>query len=183
MATIRSVFALLLAAIVFLTGCNVDSDASAEDAAVPSDYLHYSKGDISLAFPSSWEFFFDDSPSLYADREISFKVSDFSRVGLLILTDRERSTAGVVDHYVDNFQIKSDPLLTNYERSSTTIAGFSGEIITWSDTLAGQSDFEFTVIKVQDKPYDAFVVFNLSDEDIENNDIHKDHFVRSIHLD
>lgn len=182
MAAVRSTFTLLLSVFVFLTGCNADSYVSAKNAAVPPDYLHYRKGDISLAVPISWEFSFDDSPSLYADREVSFKVSNYSRVSLLILKDRERKTARVVDHYVDEFQINSDPLLTSYERSSTTIAGFPGEQITWSDTMAGKSDFEFTVIKVQDEPYDAFVIFNLSDEDIAKNGVHKAQFTQSIKL-
>lgn len=175
--------ALLLATTAFITGCNDDSEETARDTAAPPDYSHYRKDGISLAFPSSWSFFFDDSPSLYADREISFEVSDFSRVSIFILKSRNRSIASVVDHFVDEFQIESWPLVTNFERSSTTIAGFPGEKITWSDTLAGQSDFEFTVIKIQDEPYDAFVTFNLSDEDIPKNDVHKANFTQSIQLD
>ncbi|WP_341937640.1 hypothetical protein [Marinimicrobium sp. C2-29] len=184
MTSIRSKLSIaFLLVATAIAGCNADSDADSQDAEVPSDYSHYRKGDISVAYPSTWTFFFDDRASLYADREVNFKVSDFSTARILILNEHQRSTESVVDHFVDEFQIKSDSLLINYERSSTTIAGFSGERITWSDTLAGQSDFEFTVIKVQDEPYDTFVTFNLSDEDIPKNEVHKAHFVQSIQLD
>lgn len=73
--------------------------------------------------------------------------------------------------------------MTDFDRVSTTIAGFPGEQISWSDNMVGQAEFEFTVIKVQDEPYDAFVIFNFSDEDIAKNDVHKAPFVQSIHLD
>lgn len=183
MAIFRSVLFISLLFSAIILGCSADSETGAKSAAIPSDYSHYRKNGISVAFPDSWEFSFDDSPSLYADREIGFRVSDFSTASLLILDERDRSTADVMDHFVDEFQIHSAPLLTDYKRSPASIAGYTGEQITWTDTLAGKSDFEFTVIKVQGQPYSAFVIFNLSDQDIEETGVHKDLFVQGLQLD
>ncbi|WP_347332585.1 hypothetical protein [Marinimicrobium locisalis] len=166
------------ASYLFLAGCQGSSD----DSQLPESYETYSSDGISISYPQHWSFSYDDSPSLYSSRGISFSVSELSGVSVLVESDQETTTKDILDGFLSRLNIDRDPMLKELERESVEISGNEGEVLRWVDTLVDRSDRELTVVKVYDQPMDVYAVFNLTDDDIETVKPHMPKFVERIIL-
>jgi len=179
---LKRIILLFLCTLPALVGCAADSDA--DEGSPPEDYSYYQNDGVGLHYPSLWTVDFDVSPGLYSDREVRFEISAFSGFGLLIFENNSDADIDtVVDRFVAELGLGSDPLAVNVTRSTIEIDGFEGQKLTWSDSFIDKSEFEMTVLKVKEGASEVFAFFILNDADIKANDDQKIEVVKSITFD
>lgn len=177
--TLQGALFLLLTSIV---ACTSDQDENGASLTLPDTYQKYRNDGISLAYPGDWSLSYDDSPSIYASRSIGLDISDFSTATVLVSEDKKLALEYVTNRFLNEFQVEQKDTIDNFTRTSNTVGGFAAETATWDDYFLGETKYELTVAKVRSKPHDVFVVFSLSDDDIDETQDHKERFLKSIRI-
>jgi len=178
----RSLLTSLLLSLTLIAACSENQNEEADRLAIPNSYQKYEENGVSFAHPESWSISYDSSPSIYTSRGIGLDISEFSTTTVLISDDKELELDYVTDRLLSEFQVQEKDSIQNFSRSSASIGVFPIEVATWSDQFLGETRYELTVARVQSEPHDVFVVFSLSDEDIGENEGHKEHFLKSIRI-
>ncbi|WP_341937637.1 hypothetical protein [Marinimicrobium sp. C2-29] len=178
----RSLHATLLFLLTLVVACTDDQGDSSDHVASPDSYQKYEEKGVSFAYPDSWSFSYDDSPSIYTSRGIGLDISEFSTITILISEDKTLELDYVADRLLSEFQVKEKDSIKNFTRTSDLIGRFPAETATWDDHFLGETRYELTVAKVKSNPHDVFVAFSLSDDDIGNAQDHKERFLKSIRI-
>jgi hypothetical protein len=173
-----SIFLVVLSVI----SCDQDSQQKQKNLTEPQpqNIQSYNKDGLSLNYPAEWQFIYDDTPDLYANRAVGFRVSEFSNTRVLIEENQSLTAPILADRFEKELQLKSGNLASNYLRESVIIGGFKGEKLSWTDNLSGSANFELTVIAISEVPVAIFAVTHLSEEDIASEAQHIEPFVKSI---
>lgn len=162
-----------------ITGCNQDSQPQQTADAGDQNAKLYDNNGLSVAYPSHWKNAYDDTPAIYAERAVGFQVSDFSTASVLVKPAPPGKEA-FADRLENELQLATSEYVKDYMRVPVDLAGFSGEKLSWLDTMVGTSRFEVYVIEITAKPVSIFAVFNLSDEDINKEAQNIQPFIKSI---
>lgn len=175
--------ALILISLLLVTACT--QEASPEDksqAASKKDFQSYSHDGLSLKHPYYWTLAYDESPSLYADRGVSFNASEYSGISVFIFKDRSMSASKLADYFERRLRLNSTDHIKDYQREPIQIAGFKGFKLIWKNTMFDIFPVEVTILTTIDSPDPAFVVFHLLDDDIKKESPHIIPFINSISI-
>ncbi|UZJ42929.1 hypothetical protein OOT55_09710 [Marinimicrobium sp. C6131] len=178
----RALYAALLVFLTLMVACTDSQGGKDSSTSIPDSYQKYEENGVSFSYPETWSFSYDDTPSIYTDRGIGLDISEFSTATLLISEGRSLDLDYVTNRFLSGFQVPEGDFIDNFTRNSVSIGGIPAETATWEDQFLGKTQYELTVAKIQSKPHDVFVVFSLSDEDIDQSQEHKERFLKSIRI-
>lgn len=164
----RSASNILLINILALLGaCSETSNEQQLSGALPYAYETYEHQGIQLNHPDYWTLKFDEAPDFSDDRAIVFDASELSRITLHIRKKPGESPLTIADQYVQRLGLKTDESIESYQRKTLTLGGHKGERLSWRETKMFPRKVQVTILRVQDSPFDTFIVFDLDEEDIE----------------
>ncbi len=184
MYTARSPLALLFLTVTTLLLPACDSGTTVEGGnqqPPPSNYISYRNSGVTLAHPGAWKVSVDDTPGIYADREIGFDVSNVSTFRLMI-TNENRTLDSATRLLKRQLRLEDSPSVSDYEHHDITLTGQPGHRLTWTQTMLESSDFELTIVKLPTETGSAFAVFQLVDEDIAKYREDKAETIRTIDI-
>lgn len=171
LATIRRfTFMFLVGVLTMLGGCNQKDDASTNQktsAVNGTKYEVYEHQGLTLRYPEHWVLKFDGTPDFSSDRAVVFEASELSRVSLYIHHEPEDSLATIADHYAERLELDSRDSIRNYQRSPVTMGGYDGAKLSWQETELFTREVEVTILKALDHPVNAFIIFDIDEEDVE----------------
>lgn len=176
---------VLFSAFVLTSACRQkETTPTPEPAPVANtdDFLTYSNDGLSLRHPAHWILDYDESPDLFADRGISYKTSEVSYADVLIFHERQISTADVADYYEKSMNLRSSPLIRNYQRKPLQLGGFKGITLSWRNAVLIEYDVELSILQVSDSPKRVFTVFNFDEESLRKDAAHRIPFIESINV-
>lgn len=172
---------LVIISLMLVAGCKQESQAKPGSIISPQT-KHYSNNGLSLNYPHHWVLAYDESPSLYADRDLAFNTSESSRVSVLIFQDRTITAAKIAEQFVREQRLNSSDYIKNLRKETVKIAGFGGLRLRWLDTMVISIPVEVTIIKIGDSPLPTYVVSQLFNEDIAKESAPFIPFIKSISL-
>ena len=184
----RSILHLLKLAIVaglllLAVACTEAASTTTPDtSAISKDFQSYSKDGLSLRHPKHWSLAYDENDALLADRDISFETPVFSKISVLIYEKNSVDVSSVADILIRYIKPKTDKNIQGFQKNPIEISGFKGYRLTWINKLLGSTTVEMTILEssVSSKP--VFAVFNMLNEDIENESPNFIPFLKSISL-
>jgi hypothetical protein len=171
---------IVVGLLLIAVGCTQAASTEPDTSAISKDYQSYSKDGLNLRYPKHWSFAYDDSPAIYADRDASFNPTEFSKVSVLIYKENTVDETEVASMFERASKLKSSKNVEDYLQTPVSISGFKGLRLTWKNILLDPISIEMTILKIKDSPKPVFVVFKLTDEDIENETVHIASFIKSI---
>lgn len=160
-------FLLIAIALFLATACTQETPAEHKDQANTKGFDSYSHDGLNLKHPTHWTLAYDESPSLYADRGVSFNTSEYSAVNVSIFKDSSIDSSRLADYFERRLRLKSTKHIENYRREPIQIEGFSGFRLTWQNTMFDVFPVELTILPIVNSPTPTFTVFHLLDKDIE----------------
>lgn len=141
---------LVVISLVLAAGCDRQMQPKQEATAVVSLGKHYDNDGLSLDYPAHWKFMFDESPSLYAEREVAFDTPGSSRVSVFIYKNRAVEPPELADHFERQLKLTSKEYIKNYLRANIEVAGFKGVKLIWEDAMLVPVSVEMTILKISD---------------------------------
>ncbi|MCW8125284.1 hypothetical protein [Microbulbifer halophilus] len=180
MTSPRQPFAILLFTISLILVASCELGEGEVQTTPLAGYKSYRHDGLSLDYPNTWALAYDSTPSIYTTRGVGFEISEFSSATILIEKDKRLMLSQVMDHFIDELQLETKDTIEDFTRSTAKINGHPAQTIKWKDTFLGKTQYELTVARVTDTPYDVFSVFSLSDEDIKDATPHLAAFTSSI---
>ncbi|WP_347332886.1 hypothetical protein [Marinimicrobium locisalis] len=163
-------FVLLVGVSMVLGGCNQKDDASTNQKTSVGNgtkYEVYEHQGLTLRYPEHWVLKFDGTPDFSSDRAVIFEASELSRVSLYIHHEPEDSLSTIADHYAERLGLDSRDSIEDYQRSPVTMEGYDGIKLSWQETELFTRAVEITILKAIEQQVNAFVIFDLDEEDVE----------------
>lgn len=173
---------MVVGLLLMAVGCTQAASTESDISATGEDYQSYSKDGLHLQYPRHWSFDYDDTPAIYADRDVSFNPTEFSKVSVLIYKENTVDETVVASIFERASKLKSSKNVEDYLQTPINIEGFKGLRLTWKNILLDPISIEMTILKIEDSSIPVFAVFKLTDEDIEKETVHIASFIKSISL-
>jgi hypothetical protein len=173
---------LILASLPLTVACDREAPSEPDATVISENCQSYAKDGLALCHPRHWSLAYDETDSLYANRDVSFNPSDFSKVSVLIYNEGIGDEVAIADKFARILKLKTSKNVENYRRSKVEITGLNGVRLSWRNTLLDPVSVEMTIVKIGDSPSPFFAVFNLTDEDIDKESIYIPSFIKSISL-
>ena len=169
----RSILHLLKLAIVaglllFAAACTEAASTAPDTSAISKDYQSYSKDGLSLLYPKHWSLHYDHTPGLYADRSVAFNISDASIVTISIYKNTSMPVSDIRNDYIRSLQLETSEYVKDFKNSQINIGNYSGEKLSWQDTMIVPFSVEIDILKIINSPSQVFAIFELAEEDIKN---------------
>jgi hypothetical protein len=146
------------------------------------DFNTYEHDGLKLKHPKYWILAYDESPSLFADRGVSFNTSEFSGASIFIYKDATMNLNKLADYYERSLNLNSLEHIKEYQRRPIKLDTLEGIKLSWKNTLFEINTVEVNIFNIRPTPEPAFVVFHLLDEDIAKETANFLPFVNSISL-
>ena len=172
---------LMVVGILFMAvGCTQAASTESASPVEYKDFHSYDKDGLYLQYPRHWLFAYDDMPAMYAERDVSFNPTEFSKVSVLIYKENNVDETVVAAIFERASKLKSSKNVKDYLQTPINISGFKGLRLIWKNILLDPISIEMTILKIEDSPKPVFAVFKFTDEDIEKETVHIASFIKSI---
>lgn len=169
---------LLVGSLLIVISCTQEAGTSV----INKEYQSYSNDGLSLRHPAKWSLAYDETDALYADRDLSFDISEFSSVSVLVYNKSTVDEYSVANNFSRKLKLNTSKNIDNHKQISIEKSGFKGLRLSWENTLMDPVSVEMTILKISDSPKSVFAVFNLLDEDIDKESLHIIPVINSISI-
>lgn len=178
-----TVIAIAVAFLISISACGKNQAPQRPDTTPApdiSDYKSYSNDGLTLLHPPHWTFEYDESPDLFADRGVSFRASETSKVDVLIFEEREISLADIADYVEKSLNLTSSDTIRDYQRKPLHLGNYRGIILRWRNILLIEYKVELSIFETDVSPKRVFTVFNFDEETSVDEAAHRVPFIESI---
>lgn len=158
--------AAIIFAVCFINACEKNERSQPPDPPSATDlidYKSYSNDGLKLRYPSHWALEYDDSPDLFADRGVSFRVSETSHADVLIFDERDVDLADIAGHIETRLSLTSSDHIRDYQRIPLQLGNHKGILLRWRNTLLIEYTVELSIFQVEVSPKRVFTLFNFDE--------------------
>lgn len=171
--------------LLIVTNCAVNTFAqdisTTTSNPIGAGYQVYAKDGLSLRHPPHWILKYDEAPDLFANRGVSFNVSEISHVDVLVFQERDIGVDDVVTYFEKSMNFDS-ALYRNYQKTPLQLGRFNGISMRWSNTFLVAYQVELSILQVMGPPNGVFVVINFDEKSQSNESVHIIPFIESIQV-